>query len=126
MSWSSKQQSTVVTSSTHVEYIAMAEASKELVWLRRLLSKLHEGTCGPTRLYIDNRTADLLAQNPINHTMTKHINVRYHFIRECIINGSVNLKLIGTNDMAANILTKALAVTKHEHFCQMLGMETMP
>src|SRR5258705_5148579 len=64
VSWSSKQQSTVVTSSMHAEYIAMAEASKELVWLRRLLSKLHEGTRGPTRLYIDNRTADLLAQNP--------------------------------------------------------------
>ncbi len=126
MSWSSKQQSTVATSSTHAEYIAAAEASKELVWLRWLLSKLREGMHGPTRLYIDNRTADLLAQNPINHATTKHVDVRYHFIRECIIDGSIDLKLIGTNDMVANVLTKALAVTKHEHFCQMLRMETMP
>ncbi len=126
VSWSSKQQSTVATSLTHAEYIATAEASKELVWLRWLLSELHEGTCGPTRLYIDNCAADLLAWNPINHAMTKHIDVRYHFIRECIIDGSVDLKLIGTNDMAADVLTKALAVTKHECFCQMLGMETMP
>ncbi len=126
MSWSSKQQSTVATSSMHAEYIAAAEASKELVWLHWLLSELHEGMHRPTRLYIDNHAADLLAQNPVNHATMKHIDVRYHFIRECIIDGSINLKLIGTNDMVADILTKALAVTKHECFCQMLGMETMP
>src|SRR5258708_2216763 len=126
MSWSSKQQRTVATSSMHAEYIAAAEASKELVWLCQLLSELCEGTHRPTKLYIDNHTADLLAQNPINHAVTKHVDVRYHFIRECIIDGSINLKLIGTNDMAADILTKALAVTKHKHFCQMLGMEMMP
>src|SRR5258707_7112092 len=116
MSWTSKQQSTVATSSTHAEYIAAAEASKELVWLRRLLPELHEGMRGPTRLYIDNCTANLLARNAVNHAATKHVDVRYHFIRECIIDGSIDLKLIGTNDMAADILTKALAVTKHEHF----------
>jgi len=126
VSWCSKQQSTVASSSTHAEYIAAAEAAKELVWLRRLLSELHEGTPGPTRLYIDNRAADLLARNPVNHAATKHIDVRYHFIRECVADGSVDLRLIGTNDMAADVLTKALAVTKHERFCQMLGMETMP
>ena len=126
VSWSSKQQSTVATSSTHAEYIAAAEASKELVWLQRLLSELHEGTPEPTRLHIDNHAADLLARNPVNHAATKHIDVRYHFIRECIADRSLDLKLIGTDDMAADILTKALAVTKHERFCQMLGMETMP
>ena len=126
VSWSSKQQSTVATSSTHAKYIAAAEASKELVWLRRLLSELHEGTPELTRLHIDNRAVDLLTRNPVNHAATKHIDVRYHFIRECIANGSLDLKLIGTDDMAADILMKALAVTKHEHFCQMLGMETMP
>ena len=126
VSWSSKQQSTVASSLTHAEYIAAAEGAKELVWLRHFLSELHKGTPGPTRLYIDNRATDLLARNPVNHAAMKHIDVRYHFIRECIADGNVDLQLIGTNDMAADILTKALAVTKHEHFCQMLGMETMP
>ena len=79
-----------------------------------------------TRLYIDNRAADLLAHNPVNHAATKHVDVRYHFIRECIANGTIDLKLIGMNNMVADILTKALAVTKHEHFCQMLRMEMMP
>ncbi len=79
----------------------------------------------PTRMFIDNQAADLLARNPMNHTATKHIDIRYHFIWECIEDGSIDLKLIGTNNMVADILTKALAITKHEHFCQMLRMETM-
>ena len=91
-----------------------AKAGKELIWLCCLLSKLHEGTPRPTRLYIDN------------HAATKHINVQYHVIRECTADRSMDLQLIGTNNMAANVLTKGLAVTKHEHFHQMLGMETMP
>ena len=80
----------------------------------------------PTMLHIDNRATDLLAQNLVNHAAMKHIDIRYHFIRECIADQSINLKLIGTNDMAADILTKVLAVNKHKHFCQMLGMEAVP
>ena len=67
-----------------------------------------------------------LHRNPVNHAVMKHVDVRYHFIRECITDGNIDLKLIGTNDMAADILTKVLAVTKHKCFCQMLGMEMMP
>ena len=114
-------------SSTHAEYIAAAEASKELVWLRRLLSELHKDVISaPTKLFIDNCATDLLTQNPVNHAAMKHIDIRYHFIRECIADGSIELKLIGTNDMGADILTKVLAVNKHERFCQMLRMETVP
>ena len=75
MSWTSKQQSTVATSSTHAEYIAAAEAVKELVWLRRLLTELQEEVPGPTVLHIDNCATNLLARNPINHTATKHIDI---------------------------------------------------
>ena len=112
----SRQQMMVADSSTHAEYIAAAEASKELVWLRRLLTELKEEVPGPTPLHIDNRAADLLTQNPMNHSATKHINIRYHFIRECIADGSINLRLIGTKDMTADILTKSLACIKHERF----------
>ena len=121
----SKQQSTVASSSTHAKYITAAEAAKELVWLRRLLSELREDVSGPTTLHIDNRATNLLARNPVNHSATKHIDVRYHFIRECISDNSVALSLIGSNDMTADILTKSLKSTKHERFCFMLGMETM-
>ena len=79
-----------------------------------------------TRLYIDNHATDLLTRNPVNHATMKHIDIRYHFIWECIADGSIDLKLIGTNNMGADILTKALAVNKHKQFCQMLRMETVP
>ena len=121
----SKQQARVADSSTHAKYVAAAEALKELIWLRRLLAELKEEVPGPTPLHIDNHAADLLARNPVNHSATKHIDVRYHFIRECIADGSINLKLISTKEMAADVLTKSLACIKHERFCLMLGMETM-
>ena len=79
----------------------------------------------PTVLYIDNHAVDLLVRNPVNHTTMKHIDVCYHFIRECIADKSIELNLIRTNDMAADLLTKSLACIKHKHFCCMLGMETM-
>ena len=125
MLWMLKQQSMVATSSTHAKYITRTEASKELVWLRCLLSKLHEDIYQSTPLHIDNRATDLLAWNPVNHAATKHINMQYHFIQECIRDRSINLRLISTNDMVADLLTKSLAQAKHEHFCHMLGMETM-
>ena len=123
VSWMSRQQMSVADSSTHAEYIAAAEASKELVWLHRLLTELKEGVPGPTPLHIDNHTADLLAWNPVNHSAMKHIDVRYHFIRECIADYSIDLRLISMKDMAANILTKSLVHIKHEWFCLMLSME---
>ena len=125
VSWMSKQQNMVMTSLTHAKYITTAEASKELVWLQHLLSELHEGTSESTPLHIDNRAADLLAWNPVNHVVMKHIDVCYHFIQECIEDKSIDLKLISTNDMAANLLTKLLACIKHKCFCCMLGMETI-
>ena len=125
ISWMSKQQSTTAMSSTHAKYIAAAEAAKELVWLRRLLAELREDVSGPTTLYIDNCATDLLARNPVNHSATKHVDVRYHFIRECIADGAISLSLIGSNDMTADIMTKSLKGVKHEHFSLMLGMETV-
>ena len=125
VSWMSKQQSTVAMLSMHAEYIAAMEASKELVWLRRFLLELRQNIPDSTILYIDNRAADLLARNPVNHSVTKHIEVRYHYIWECIQDGTITLKLISTKDMAADVLTKSLDRIKHDRFCQMFGMEMM-
>ena len=123
--WMPWQQSTIASSSTHAKYIATVEASNELVWLRCLLSELHEDASSSMPLYIDNRAVDLLAHNLVNHAAMKHIDVWYHFIQDCIANRSINLKLIGTNNMAADLLTKSLVWVKHDHFCWMLGMEIM-
>ena len=125
VSWMLKQQSSAATSSMHAEYVATAEAAKELVWLCRFLLKVREDVSGPTTLFINNHTANLLTQNPVNHSVMKHIDVHYHFIQDCITDRSINLLLIGSNDMAADIMTKSLAWPKHNRFCLMMGMETV-
>ena len=73
----------MVASPSIAEYVAAVGAAKEFVWLQRLLSELHEGTHEPTTLHIDNR-----ARNSTNQNATKHIDVCYRFIRECIADGS--------------------------------------
>ena len=108
ISWMSKQQLSTALSSTHVEYVAAAEAAKELVWLHCLLSKVCKDVVGPTTLYIDNWAADLLACNPMNHSPMMHIDVCYCYIWECIHNGLISLQLIGSNNMAMDIMTKSL------------------
>ncbi|UYV73967.1 hypothetical protein LAZ67_11001633 [Cordylochernes scorpioides] len=81
VSWSSQKQSTVAFSTTESEYIAPCAATKEMVWLRRLLKDIGIKMDRPTVLNIDNQAAIKLVQNPEFHKRTKHIDVRYHYIR---------------------------------------------
>jgi hypothetical protein len=82
VSWSSKKQTSVALSSTEVEYIAAAHASdttKEVIWLRRLLTDLGLDLDSPTTLHVDNQSAIATARNPEFHDRTKHIEIRHHF-----------------------------------------------
>ena len=81
VSWSSKKQTSVTLSSTEAEYIAGAHAAKETVWLRQLLTELGIPVNTPTTLLMDNQSAIAIVHNPEFHNRTKHINVRYHFLR---------------------------------------------
>ena len=91
ISWSSQLQSTVLQSSTEAEYIALAEAAKEAVWLCHLMKDLNQDINSPTTLFTNNCGTQLLAENPVNHNKTKHINVCHHFIWECVEDGSITL-----------------------------------
>ncbi len=71
-------------------------------------------------LYCDNQGTMALATNPSNHKRTKHIDVRYHYIRESIENGSIRVEYVKTADQAADGLTKALGAIKHAHSCSLL------
>jgi transposase InsO family protein len=122
ISWSSKLQPSVSQSSTEAEYVASAEAAKEAIWLRQLMCDLKQDISEPTTLFIDNRGAQMLAKNPVNHANTKHIDVRNHFIRECVENGSIVLKSVASADNVADICTKALGKNKIMHFRSMMGL----
>ncbi len=81
VSWLSKKQSTVALSTAEAEYVALSQAAQECVWLRRLLSDLGMDV-SPVMILEDNQGAIAIAKNPVDHSRTKHIDIRYHYIRE--------------------------------------------
>ncbi|GKD70219.1 retrovirus-related pol polyprotein from transposon TNT 1-94 [Tanacetum coccineum] len=107
VSWVSKLQSVVAMSTTEAEYVAAAQASKEAVWLKMLLEELGYKQEKIT-LFCDNQSALYLARNPAFHSKTKHIRVQYHFVREKVEEGTVDMQKIHTDDNVADYLTKAI------------------
>ena len=80
VSWRSKKQSTVASSSTEAEYMALLEATKESIWVQRLLSELGQTVENANIIFEDNQGAIALANNPEHHARTKHIDIQYHFV----------------------------------------------
>jgi reverse transcriptase-like protein len=91
INWSSKKQATVALSTTEAEYIAGAHAAKEAVWLKHLLSELHQGATGPITIHVNNQYSIALAHNPEFHDCTKHVDIRYHFLCEKVESGEIAL-----------------------------------
>jgi hypothetical protein len=87
----------------------MCEAAKDIVWTRRLLSGIGCDQKQPTELFCDNQGALKLVSNPEFHRRTKHIDVRYHYVREQQMDGSIVVSHVGTKEQLADLLTKALA-----------------
>ena len=125
VSWSSKLQKTVALSSCEAEYMALKEGIKEQIWLECLYKQLDiPWQDEQTTLHSDSQSAIELAKNPEHHARTKHIDIQYHFVRQNVQNGTVQLSYIPTNDQPADGLTKALDVTKFGHFVKYLGLST--
>lgn len=106
LSWCSERQELVSRSTTESEYIAGSEAIRELIWMKRLLIELI-GTF-PSTLYMDNASAIKLVKNPEQHKRTKHIDVRFHYIREKFYDNQFELKQVSSHDQLADIFTKAM------------------
>ena len=123
ISWASKRQTSVAQSSCEAEYIAASEAVKEAVWIGRFLEELHQTRIYPIPLYCDNQGAIALAKNPENHQRTKHIDVRYHYIREKEEDGTIAIKYLPTEQMIADGFTKSLPSTQQRSFAESLGLE---
>jgi hypothetical protein len=108
ISWMSKGQSSVALSSTHAEYIALSELTRELTWLRQLLSEIGFCESGPSIVFQDNQQTIRLANNPEDHSRSKHIDVRHHHIREKVESKEIELHYIPTSEMVADLFTKPL------------------
>ena len=123
VSWKSKRQPTVATSSTEAEYMALYSATQEVIWLRLLLGDLGHAPCMGTMIYEDNQGCIALARNPVFHSRTKHIDTKFHFLREKIEEGVMKHEYKPTNEMIADGLTKALGRTKQGIFLKGLHLE---
>eukprot|EP00253_Pinus_taeda_P030303 PITA_30303 len=107
-SWRSRKQSVPADSTTEAEYVVATEATKEIVWLRKILEDLQVKQVQSTPLMIDNNSAINLAKNPKFHDRTKHINTKYHLIRHHVEAKTIHLRHCSTNEEIADIFTKAL------------------
>ena len=96
--------------------MAGTTAACQGIWLARLIAELRGEKTDAANLKIDNQSAIALSRNPVFHDRSKHIDVRYHFIRECVEDGRVKIEFIGTEEQLADIATKALT---RERFCEL-------
>jgi hypothetical protein len=122
VSWSSKKQEIISLLTTEAEYVAMTHASKELIWLRTLIGQTFGDIIGPTTLHSDNQSVIALTKDHQYHAHTKHIDIRFHFIRWIIEEGKIKLVYCPTGDMLADTLTKLLLSAKVKHFASSLGL----
>ncbi|KAD4177986.1 hypothetical protein E3N88_26577 [Mikania micrantha] len=116
ISWCSKRQPTVSLSTTEAEYRAAAMAAQECVWLIQLLNDMNQVVKYKVRLLCDNRSAIKLAENPVFHARTKHIEIHYHFIREKVLKGEIEMEWVDTKGQVADIFTKSLSGVKLGEF----------
>jgi hypothetical protein len=122
VSWYSRKQKSVALSSAEAEYMAASQASCEAIWLRKLLVGLFGQELPPTVIHCDNQSCIKLSENPVFHDRSKHIEIRYHFIRDWVQRGAVQLQYIPTDEQVADILTKALPRGKHVYFRDKMGL----
>ncbi|GJR99108.1 retrovirus-related pol polyprotein from transposon TNT 1-94 [Tanacetum coccineum] len=123
VSWSSKRQKSAAISSTEAEYIAMSGCCAQILWMRSQLTDYGLGF-NKIPMYCDNKSAIALSCNNVQHSRSKHIDIRFHFIKEHVENGVIELYFVNTEYQLADIFTKALARERIEFLINKLGMRS--
>ncbi|GKD39994.1 hypothetical protein Tco_1260201 [Tanacetum coccineum] len=125
MSWSTQKQATVALSSCESEFIAATAAATQALWLKRLLSKLTHSKEENVTIMVDNKSAIALMKNPVFHGRSKHIDTKYHFIRECVEREDIQVEFVSGEYQKADILTKALPKIKFLTMRQLIGLKDL-
>ena len=125
VSWMSKKQNSVSLSTAKAEYIAMASCSAQLLWMKKLLHD-YGITQDTMCVFCDNTSAINLSKNPVQHSKSKHIEIRYHFIRDLVEEKTVYLEFINTDNQKADIFTKPLDGPRFESLCKTIGVSIIP
>ena len=120
ISWASKRQKSVATSSCEAEYYALSSACQEALWWKGIKSQIEKDE--PIKILCDNQSAISVANNQGFNPRLKHIDIRYKFVMQHIEQGDIKLEYVSTNEQAADILTKALDRVKTQKFRTILGI----
>jgi hypothetical protein len=122
ISWSSRKQKSIALNTAEVEYIAACEACTEAVWLRKVISGLFDQVPDSIVIYCDNQSCIRLFEHLVFHDRSKHIEIKYYFIRDKVQEGEVKLQYISTDEQVVNILTKPLSKIKFACLRDKLGL----
>ncbi|GJT75306.1 retrotransposon protein, putative, unclassified [Tanacetum coccineum] len=123
VSWSSKRQKSAAISSTEAEYIAMSGCCAQILWMRSQLTDYGLGF-NKIPMYCDNKSVIALSCNNVQHSRSKHIDIRFHFIKEHVENGVIELYFVNTEYQLADIFTKPLCRERIEFLINKLGMRS--
>ena len=122
MSWSSKKQPIIALSTMEAEYITAMHAVKEALWLHTFLAEIMWPLMRPITIHLDNVSAIAITKNNEYHPRTKHIDIQYHFIHHIVQRGFIYIDYVPTNDMVADMLTRALPRHKVTHLNSLVGL----
>ena len=123
ISWAAHKQKIVAASSCEAEYIAAFETAKECIWLRTLLDAIGHQQTLPTIISCDNTATKTLSEDPLLHSRVKHIDIKYHFLRERVQSTDLHLTYVNTRENTADMFTKALDVKQFNYLRNSLGLQ---
>lgn len=124
VSWRFRKQTCVALSTVEAEYIALANATQEALWLKRFFAEL--GSDQSTVIQEDNQSTISMTRNPQFHGRSKHISIKYHFVRDQVSKGTVDVKYCPSTDMIADITTKGIPKTQFTRLREMIGLRKCP
>ena len=119
------KQNTVALSTAEAEYVSTSEATTQAIWLRFVLDDFGEMQAEATPLFCDNMSAISMAKNPVFHQRTRHINKKYHFIREALQEGVIDVKFCRSEEQLTDIFTKALPKDRFKKLRLDLGVKSV-